>query len=331
MSRSCKQPQLAVIPLMIEGMNDTAPVHAVTGAFGYSGQYIARRLLERSVSVRTLTNSPGRESDLHGRLEVRPLAFDNLDELAESLRGAEVLYNTYWVRFNHPLFRQRDAVANTLRLFEAAKQAGVRRVVHVSITNPSEDSPLEYFSSKAVMEEALITSGLSHAILRPAVLFGREDILINNIAFVLRRLPIFGVFGDGQYRLQPIHVDDLARLAVEQAESNDNVIIDAIGPETFTYRELVQTIGGIIGKKRPMVRVPIWLGLAVARLMGRLVGDVIITRPEVDGLMADLLCVDSPPAGETKLTDWARQHRDELGRQYASELARRKERKRAYK
>jgi NADH dehydrogenase len=306
-------------------------VHVVTGAFGYSGQYIARRLLDRGVSVRTLTNSPGRSSDLHGKIDVRPLAFENHDELVESLRGAAVLYNTYWVRFNHRLFKQRDAVANTLRLFEAARVAGVERVVHVSITNPSEDSSLEYFSSKAVMEKGLIASGLSYAILRPAVLFGREDILINNIAFVLRRLPIFGVFGDGRYRIQPIHVDDLAKLAVQRGERRENVIIDAIGPETFTYRELVERIGEIIGKKRPIVPVPIWLGLAVARVMGRLVDDVIITRPEVDGLMAGLLYTDSPPAGETRLSAWATEHREELGRRYASELARRKQRERAYK
>jgi uncharacterized protein YbjT (DUF2867 family) len=311
-------------------MTGTPSIHAITGAFGYSGQYIARRLLDQGIAVRTLTNSPGRESDLRDRVEIHPLAFDDHERLVASLRGVEVLYNTYWVRFNHRLFKQRDAVQNTLRLFEAAKEAGVRRVVHVSITNPSEDSPLEYFSSKAVMEKGLVESGLSHAILRPTVLFGREDILINNIAFVLRRLPIFGMFGDGAYRLEPIHVDDLAKLAVEQAAENDNVVIDAIGPESFSYRELVETIGEIIGKSRPIVRVPIWFGLAVAKAMGLFVGDVIITRPEVDGLMADLLYTGSPPAGSTRLTDWARSHAEELGRRYASEVGRRKERGKAY-
>ncbi len=314
----------------MRSMTATEPIHAVTGAFGYSGQYIARRLLADGVTVRTLTNSPARESDLRDKVEVHPLAFDDKAQLIASLRGASVLYNTYWVRFNHRLFKQRDAVRNTLTLFKAAREAGVRRVVHVSITNPSEESPLEYFSSKAVMEKALIESGLSHAILRPTVLFGKEDILINNIAFVLRRLPIFGIFGDGSYRLQPIHVDDLARLAVEQGQSEENVIIDAIGPETFTYRGLVEQIGEQIGKQRPIVRVPIWLGLAVARVIGKMVGDVIVTKPEIDGLMAGLLHTDSPPTGTTRLTDWAQEHADDLGRRYASELGRRKDIGKAY-
>jgi NADH dehydrogenase len=235
-----------------------------------------------------------------------------------------VLYNTYWVRFNAPGFSHSQAVANTRTLFEAAHKAGVRRVVHVSITNPSEDSSLEYFHGKGQLERALRKSGLSYAILRPAVLFGHEDILINNIAWMLRKFPVFGVFGDGRYRLQPIYVDDLAALAVEQGQSRDNVVIDAIGPETFTFRELVETLGELLGCRRRIVSIPPWLGYAVARAMGTLVGDVVLTREEIEGLMADLLYVDAPAAGPTRLTDWVRDHAATVGLRYASELARRR-------
>lgn len=305
-------------------------IHVVTGAFGYSGKYIAGRLLEAGHRVRTLTNSPGRRNPFGEQIEVYPLDFGDRSRLAASLEGATVLYNTYWVRFNHGDFTHATAVQNTRRLFEAARQAGVERVVHVSITNPSEDSELEYFRGKARLERALIESGLSYAVLRPAVLFGREDILINNIAWGLRRFPVFTVFGDGQYRLQPICVDDLARLAVEQGEQRDNCIIQAIGPETFTYRELVETIGRIIGKRRWIVGVPPWLGYLAGLMLGRLLGDVLITREEIKGLMANLLYVDAPPAGATRLSEWAKAHADRLGVRYASELARRRDRNEAY-
>lgn len=304
--------------------------HVITGAFGYSGKYIATRLLAEGCRVRTLTNSVKRANPFGGQVEVRPFNFDRPDELVESLRGADVLYNTYWVRFNYSFFQHESAVQNTLTLFEAAKKAGVKRIVHVSITNPSEDSPLEYFSGKARLERALIESGLSYAILRPTVIFGQEDILINNIAWALRHLPVFGVFGDGKYRLQPIYVDDLAALAVEQGKRRENVIIDAIGPETFTYRDLAHVIREIIGVRRPIISVPPALGYAVGWVIGKLVGDVLITWPEVKGLMADLLCTDSPPAGKTRLTDWVREHKDMLGRNYANELVRRKNRQKAY-
>ncbi len=303
-----------------------SPLHAVTGAFGYSGKYIARRLLTLGHEVITLTNSTQRRNPFGDAVRARPFHFDDPDKLTASLEGVSVLYNTYWVRFNHKTFTHADAVRNTKTLFDAAQRAGVERVVHVSITNPSEDSPLEYFGGKAKLETALRDSGLSHAILRPAVLFGREDVLINNIAWMLRKFPVFGLFGRGDYRLQPIYVDDLAQLAVEQGEKRENTLIDAIGPETFTYRDLVHEIARIIGRSRPIVSMPPTVGYLAGVALGVLVGDVVITREEIRGLMADLLWVDSPPAGTTRLTDWAAEHADSLGHRYASELARRKDR-----
>ena len=304
--------------------------HAVTGAFGYSGKYIAQRLLDRGHKVITLTNSLHRPNPFGEAVTAYPFHFDAPDSMAKTLKGVSVLYNTYWVRFNHPMFTHAEAVKNTLILFEAARKAGVERIVHISITNPSPDSPLEYFSGKARLEAALQDSGVSHAILRPTVLFGKEDILINNIAWALRRFPVFGVFGDGQYRLQPIHVGDLAGLAVAWGERRDNAVINAIGPETFTYRELVQTVGALIGKRRPIVSIPPWLGHAMGAVIGRLVHDVMITREEIEGLMADLLYVDAPPAGATRLTTWVEKHADTLGLRYTSELARRIDRESAY-
>lgn len=309
-------------------------IHVVTGAFGYSGKYITKRLLNEDREVITLTNSWQRANPFQDKVKALPFNFDNPDKLVKSLEGAEVLYNTYWVRFNFSgrkvQFEHNTAVENTLKLFSAARAAGVRRIVHVSITNPSEDSQLEYFSGKAKLEKALSNSGLSYAILRPTVLFGKEDILINNIAWMLRKFPVFGVFGDGSYRLQPIYVDDLARLAVEQGKSSQNVIIDAIGPETFTYRELVKRIGETIGKERPIISVPDFVGYGIGRLIGQIVGDITITEEEIKGLKTDLLYTNSPPAGSTKLTEWIRQNAHTLGVKYANELARRKDRKKSY-
>jgi NADH dehydrogenase len=302
----------------------------VTGAFGYSGKYIAARLLQAGHRVRTLTNSVTRPNPFGEQVEACPFNFTDKAKLVESLRGASVFYNTYWVRFNHGDFSHSVAVHNTLKLFEACKEAGVGRVIHVSITNPSEASPLEYFCGKARLERALRESDLSHAILRPTVLFGKEDILINNIAWCLRRFSVFGVFGDGQYKLQPIYVDDLAELAVKQGRESANTTIDAIGPESFTYRDLVREIGTIIGRPRPIISLPPSLGYASGWLIGKLMGDVVITREEIEGLMENLLCTDSPPAGITPLTVWARAHAATLGQHYASELARRSDRQEPY-
>lgn len=303
---------------------------AVTGAFGYSGRYIARRLLEAGHGVITLTNSPQRKNPFGDAVVAHPFHFDRPEKLIESLRGVDSLINTYWVRFDHRLFTHDQAVANTKVMFNAAKAAGVRRIVHVSITQPDADSDLPYFRGKAELEQALMDLGLGYSILRPTVLFGKEDVLINNIAWVLRHLPVFGVFGSGDYKLQPIYVDDLAAAAVENATGTGNEVINAIGPETFTYREMVAMIGQILGCKRAIISVPPGLGHWACRLVGGIVGDVVITREEIQGLMEGRLCVDAPPLGRTKLTDWVREHRDSLGRRYTSEMARRVDRAAEY-
>ena len=309
---------------------DRRPFDVVTGAFGYSGRFIAHRLLDRGRKVVTLTGSPERANPFRGLVEVRPFHFDDPDALAASLRGTQVLYNTYWVRFDHDDFTHGEAVENTLRLFRAATAAGIRRVVHTSITRPSEDSPLPYFRGKAFLERRLVESGLSHAIVRPAVLFGHGDILINNIAWTLRRFPLFGVFGRGDYHIQPMHVEDFADLLVQQGNHGKNVILDAVGPEKFTYRELVACIGRAIGRRRPIVPVPTGLGWLFAKVCGVLVGDVVLTRDEIKGLMADLLHSDDPPTGTTRLSEYAEEHAATLGVHYASELARRRDRRRSY-
>jgi len=293
--------------------------HAITGGFGYTGSCVVRRLLLAGEQVVTLTNSAQKPDS--PEIPTYPLKFDH--SLVNALEGIDVLHNTYWVRFNYGNFSHAQAIANTMFLFDAAKKAGVRRIVHVSITNPDENSPLEYFRGKGRIERVLKEIGLSYAILRPAVLFGGDDILINNIAWMLRHLPVFGVFGDGAYRLQPIHVEDFAELMIEQAYSMDNSVINAIGPETFTYRRLVEKMSEMLKVKRPIFSVSPGIGYLAARIIGKWLGDVIITREEITGLMSDLLYVDAPAAGKTKLTEWARMNAKTLGRNYASEVARR--------
>ena len=306
-------------------------IHAVTGAFGYSGKYIAQRLLTEGHRVITLTNSFHRQNPFREKIKAFPFNFDNPGELIESLKGVSVLYNTYWVRFNSKQFTLAEALKNTLTMFRCAKEAGVERIVHVSILNSEAKPELEYFRCKAELEKRLKASGISYAILRPAVLFGKEDILINNIAWILRRFPFFILFGQGDYGIQPIYVDDLAEIAVRQGALRENSIINAIGTESFTYRELVEKIGEIIGKKRKIIHVSPEVGYFMAYVIGKLVDDIIVTRDEIAGLMAGMLAVNAPPAGQTRLTDWLGQHAETVGKRYTSEMARRKDRLSSYR
>ena len=292
---------------------------AVTGAFSYSGKYITKRLLEHGEEVITLTGHPNRPDPFGGKVKAYPLDFDETS-MTRSLQGVDVLVNTYWVRFDKGENTQPRAVENTRKLIDAAKAAGIKRVVHISITNPSADSRLPYFWGKAANEKAVMESGMSYAILRPTVLVGGEDILINNIAFLLRRFPFFVLPGDGSYKLQPVYVDDLAELAVEGIYCEENRVLDAVGPDIFTFKEMVELIGEKIGAKRPLMSVPPRLALLAAQFLSILVNDVILTPEEVDGLMAGLLVSKESPRGKTHLRDWLEKNKEKVGVKYASEL-----------
>ena len=302
-------------------MNSTG-LSAVTGAFGFTGKYITQRLLSMGMPVRTLTGHPNRPNNFGNEVNVFPLNFDNRDQLVSSLQGAEVLYNTYWVRFARGRVTFDQAVTNTTILVRAAEEAGLRRIVHISITNASVDSPLPYFRGKALAEEAVVKSKLSHAILRPALLYGKEDILVNNIAWFLRRFPVFPVFGSGSYRVRPVFVEDLAELAVSAAQQSGDLAVVAVGPETMTFDELVRLIAASVGSRARVLHLNPGLALLLSQLTGYLVRDVVLTRDEIEGLMEELLVTQGPATGKTRLSEWLVHNAGSLGAAYSSELSR---------
>ncbi|MGH7913724.1 MAG: SDR family oxidoreductase [Candidatus Binataceae bacterium] len=301
----------------------TPELNVVTGALGYTGRYIARALLERGARVRTLTAHPARANPFGERLEIAPLDFGSLESLARSLEGASTLFNTYWIRFPSRGVTFQDAVENSRTLLHAARRAGVRRIVHISITGAAEDSPLPYFRGKGIVEREIAQSGLSYLILRPTLIFGAEDVLVNNIAWLVRRLPLFAIPGRGDYRVQPVFVADLAALAISGAPGDDNRVADAVGPEIYTFRDLVRLIARTLGRSTLLVPVPPGLALLFARFIGYALDDVTLTRDEIDGLMANLLISHDPPTCPTALSSWLQSNADLVGRTYTSELAKR--------
>ncbi len=301
-----------------------APADAVTGAFSYTGRFIARKLLENGRRVRTLTNHahrPGAE-DLEEKVEVEPLQFQDRKRLTASLRGTDVLYNTYWVRFPHAGMSFDQAVANTRTLLLAATAAGVRKVVHISVSNPSLDSPLPYYAGKAQAEEAVRESGLAWAIVRPTLVFGPGDVLINNIAWMLRRMPVFGIPGLGRYKLQPVAIEDVAETSVWAAQQPDGLIVDAAGPEIITYLDLVDEVAIAVHRRPSFVHLPPAGVILSGKVIGLFVRDRILTGEEVRGLMAELPVSNEPPRGERRLDDWLLRESETIGREYASELDR---------
>jgi len=298
-------------------------LEVVTGALGYTGRYITRALFERGARVRTLTAHPSQPNPFGERLEIAPLDFDSPDSLARNLEGVSTLFNTYWIRFPYRGATFETAVANTRTLLRAARQAGVRRIVHISIAGAAENSPLPYFHGKGVVEREIAESGLSYLILRPTLIFGAEGVLVNNIAWLVRRFPIFAIPGGGDYRVQPVFVEDLAMLAVSGAPGGENRIVDAVGPEIYTFKDLLRTVARALGRTTLVVPVPPRVALMLSRLVGYALGDVTLTRDEIDGLMASLLVSHDVPTCPTAFSAWLQSNADRVGITYTSELAKR--------
>jgi uncharacterized protein YbjT (DUF2867 family) len=298
----------------------------ITGAFSYTGKYATRLLLSRGYEIRTLTYHPERVNPFGDKVQVYPYNFDDPAQLMRSLLGASTLVNTYWVRFPRGASTFEAAVQNTRTLISAARKAGVRRIVHVSIANPSLESNLSYYKGKAQLEQVVVESGLSYAILRPTVIFGLEDILINNIAWFVRHFPVFAIPGDGSYRIRPIYVEDMARLIADAVERDENAVLDAVGPETYTFEELVRQIAAQLRRRSRLIHLPMPVAYGSTLVTGWLVGDVVLTWEEYKGLMGNLLAPEGPSTGETRLSEWLTENRERIGTRYASEVARHYER-----
>jgi len=302
-------------------------LHVVTGAFGYSGRWIAKELISRGKKVRTLTNAIGRDDPFDGQVEVFPIDFTDHESLVSSLKGADVLYNTYWVRYKdrNGGYAHDLAVENIGKLLLAAAEAGVRRVVHFSVAHPHKAPDWSYFRGKLAVEKILTESSLSYAILRPTVFFGGErDVLINNMAWLIRKFPVFGVFGLGDYLIQPIHIADVARIAVNQGESMDDVILDVAGPEIFLYRDYVRLLAKSAGVRRVILPIPPIIGWLVGRFVGVFLQDIVITKAEIKGLMQGLMATDEKPLGTIQFSEWVSSNGTNLGVKYHNDMKERK-------
>jgi uncharacterized protein YbjT (DUF2867 family) len=294
----------------------------ITGAFSYTGKYATRILLDRGFQIRTLTNHPSRENPYGDNIQAFPMDFKHPDRLCNILQGSSALINTYWVRFPRGQKTFETAVHNTRVLIGAAKEAGIKRIVHVSIANPSLQSPLGYYKGKARLEQDIMNSGLSYAVLRPTVIFGTEDILINNIAWFIRHFPAFGIPGNGRYAIRPIYVEDMALLIADAVSQDENRICDAVGPETYMFKDLVTLIASQIGRSVYLLHLPAFLAYLFTYFIGLAVGDTILTWQEYRGLMGNLLDSREPASGTTRLSRWLADNRDRIGKRYASEIAR---------
>lgn len=302
----------------------------ITGAFSFSGRYIAEELLKLGEHVETLTGHPNPKNPHYDQIIVKPYNFDDFDALIESFRGIDTFYNSYWIRFPYKGMNWKKAIENCNKLFKACKIAGVKKIVHISVTNCTVDSPYSYFRGKALVEELLKKCGVPYTILRVAWFYEDGDILVNDVAWLLRHLPVFGLFEYGTYKLQPISAKSLAKLAVEsryQGEKtiNQNKIINAIGPETYTWKEFVLAINKTMGSKTLIVPFPGFTGIVpiiASTILGMALHDRLLTLEEIKSLEDNLCLTTDQPVGKRSFKKWLRRNSKLIGLEWHNEVKR---------
>ena len=296
-------------------------LNLVTGAFGFTGKYISDLLIKKGEKVRTLTSKT--DINLYNEnIEVFQYNFEDKEYLIKAMSGAEKLFNTYWIRFPYKSHTFEKVVFRTKILIDCAKEADIKKIIHISVSNANSKSKLNYFKYKGIVEEMIKDSKIDYFILRPTIIFGKESILINNIAWFLRKFPIFIVFGKGKYLVQPIFIEDIAKIAVLESDNSANKIIDIVGPEVFEFKEMVNFIKTKISSKCKILYLPTFLFQIFIPILNFLTKDVVLTKEELKALKENLLYSKEEPIGQKKFTDWIEENKFDVGKEYFSELLR---------
>jgi uncharacterized protein YbjT (DUF2867 family) len=235
----------------------------VYGGSGFLGRHVVRALCKRGYRVRVAVRRPelanhlqplGRVGQIHA--VQANLRYPNSVEAAA--RGADVLINLVGILYERG--RQRfDTVqsfgAEAVALAAAAYGA---RLVHVSALGADENGTSSYAGSKGVGEKLVLAAKPSATVLRPSVVFGPEDDFFNRFAALARVLPALPLVGGGRTRFQPVYVGDVAAAVVEAVEgrAKDGAIYELGGPEVKTFKEILQYVLAVTGRRRLLVPVP---------------------------------------------------------------------------
>ena len=242
----------------------------VTGATGFLGRRVVRELLERGDQVRALVHTPGKERMFsHREIEVQYGSVRDPASLSSAFYDVEAVVHLVGIirRRRRDTFEDihREGTANVLA---AAKEAGARHFLHVSVIGSANDRTYPYLYTKWLGEQEVINSGLPYTIFRPSMLFGEGDEFLNALAGLVRLFPLVPVIGSGNNRMQPLAADDLARCIGTTLGREDlkGRILELGGADRLNYNELVSEVAKAMGKRRLRLHLPAWLMYAFAKV-----------------------------------------------------------------
>ena len=272
----------------------------VFGGTGFLGHRVVQRLLERDFSVRVASRHPERTAALFPdvKLGIESIHADINDDrsVAAAVAGVEGVVNavSLYVEGGHETFHSVHVTA-AARVARLAREAGVERLIHVSGIGSEADSASPYIRSRGEGEKVVRDAFPAATLIRPSVMFGRGDAFVGPVARMLRHLPVFPLFGRGQTKLQPAHVEDVAE-AITRAihTAQPRMYYELGGPRIYAYRSLLEMLARHLGKKPLLVSMPFGLWHALASVAEMLPGPP-ITRNQVELMQIDSVASPGAP------------------------------------
>jgi NADH dehydrogenase len=263
---------------------------AVVGATGFVGRHVVSHLLDAGHTVRAISRSGGRLPGWpEGAVQALAADVERGSGLVDALQGADAAVHLVAIpREQHGRTFERTNVGGVRHAVDAALEAGVRRFVHLSVLGAVDDPALDYLRSKWRGEEIVRSSGLDWVILRPSLLFGEGDGFFSLIVTTLTWWSpgVVAIPGDGSARFQPLSVDDLAIAVERSAREPDRAgrTYELGGPDYLTYRQIVDAVMRVTGKRRLKMSLPIPLISALTAVTDRILPVFPVSHDQIRSL-----------------------------------------------
>jgi uncharacterized protein YbjT (DUF2867 family) len=265
----------------------------VFGGTGFLGRRVVKHLLEGEFSIRVASRHPERTGALFESINAD---INDDRSVIAAVAGVEGVVNavSLYVESGQQTFHSVH-VTRAARVARLAREASVKRLIHVSGIGSDAGSASPYIRSRAEGEKVVRDAFPAATLIRPSVMFGRGDAFVGPVAKMLRHLPVFPLFGRGQTKLQPAHVEDVAEAIARAIQTTQSrMSYELGGPRIYTYRSLLEVIARHLRRKPLLVPTPFGLWHALASV-AEMLPQPPITRNQVELMQIDSVASPGAP------------------------------------
>ncbi len=266
----------------------------LTGASGYVGNYILRDLVKAGYEVNCLIRK-GSEKKLRMKGKKIKIFYGDITDsaaVAKAMKGCKAVINLVAIRREHRKQTFENVIfGGTKNCVDAAKKHGIKRFIQMSVLGAKRNAETKFWQAKWEAEEYVRKSDLTYTIFRPSFIFSKEDISINEFARLIKKFPVFPIFGDGEYKSQPVYVEDVSAAFAKAIKLRDveNGIFEVGGPKKYTFNELIATLETLVNKKVVKLNVLLWIAYPIVSLI-QFLPNAPITMGELKMLTRDNVC-----------------------------------------